>query len=125
MALFSIGGGVNFFHLKVVIVQLFMSISTLSLACPDLQENVSVEVPEKVCEEACKGPCEEIGDEVTYEKYEHSSNIEIYYPTSLEGVLSSLAYWSIYPIAWFFGVEGLLIMIPSKYPNGTYRSLGG
>ena len=55
----------------------------------------------------------------------HKNNIELYYPTSFEGVASSLIYWSMYPVAWVFGVEGLLIMVPSKYPNGTVRSWGG
>lgn len=54
-----------------------------------------------------------------------SNQLELYYPTSLEGLTSSLIYWSVYPVFWVFGLEGLLIMIPSKYPNGTVRSFGG
>lgn len=92
-------------RLKALIVCLFFSFSLPTLGNSDLSES----------REENRNECLET----------HHSDWELYYPSSMEGVASSLVYWSMYPVAWLFGVEGLLIMIPSKYPNGTVRSWGG
>lgn len=87
--------------LRMFIISLFFSISTLCQGCPEPTNSL---LPDS---------------------HECERNLELFYPTSFEGVTSSLMYWSMYPLAWIFGVEGLLLMVPSRYPNGTVRSWGG
>ena len=70
------------------------------------------------------------GPSVCYSQAEKSEKAETTYlqkhiPSNLQGCLDTLVHAALYPVFYLFGVDGLLIFIPSKYPNGEVRSHGG
>ncbi len=63
--------------------------------------------------------------QVETEKTQETSYLQKHIPRDLEGCGDTIMLAILYPFFYMAGVEGVLIFIPSKYPNGEVRSHGG